>query len=305
MRWREADWLAEATAWIGERAEVTGEIQQSHVQHWSTVLKVPTAQGDLWFKAVSSIHAFEPGLTVLLARLQPGRVPDVIAVDTDRAWMLLADGGTRLRDVPASVEHWERVLPDYAELQIALAPHAAELLELGVPDMRLETLPGELEELAREHPALTARLPEIGRLLDQLVAHGPPETIQHDDLHDGQVFVRDGRYRVFDWGDACISHPFHTLTVTLRAAAWRLGLEPGGAEITRMRDAYLEPFGHPAELVPIAEIAYRTGTLARALAWRRYVAARDPSGTEDEDEEAVGYGVRRFLERGPMGTWDD
>ncbi len=304
MRWTEADWLAEATEWIREQVEVIDDIEQPHVQHWSTVLKVPTAEGDVWFKAVPPIHAFEPRLTALLARIHPGRVPDVIAVDTDRAWLLMADGGTRLRDVPASVDHWERVLPGYAELQLEVTPLADELLELGVPDTRLAQLPAELESLAREHPELEDRLPEVGKLLDELAAHGIAETIQHDDLHDGQVFVRDGQYRVFDWGDSCVSHPFHTLTVTLRAAAWRLGLEPGGAELVRMRDAYLEPFGPPAELAPIADVAYRTGTLARAVAWRRYVAARDP-GADDEDQEAVGYGVRRFLEAGPTGTWED
>ena len=305
MRWTEADWLAEATEWIREQVEVTGEIAQPHVQHWSTVLEVPTAEEKVWFKAVPSIHAFEPSLTALLARLQPGRVPDVLAVDADRAWMLMRDGGTRLRDLPATVEHWEHLLPGYAELQIAVTPYANQLLALGVSDLRLEVLPGELEDLAGDHPELLERLPEATELMEQLAAHGIPATVQHDDLHDGQVFVRDGRYRVLDWGDACVSHPFHTLTVTLRAATWRLGLEPGGTDVLRMRDAYLEPFGRPAELAPIADAAYRTGTLARALAWRRYLAARKSDTTDDADEDAVGYGVRRFLEDGPIGTWED
>jgi hypothetical protein len=98
-----------------------------------------------------------------------------------------------------------------------------------------------------------------------------------------------------------VSHPFHTLTVTLRAAAWKLGLEPGGSEVQRMRDAYLEPFGPPARLAGVADIAYRTGTLARALAWHRYLAARE--ARDPEDEEAVAYGVQLFLEGKPIGTW--
>ncbi len=70
-------------------------------------------------------------------------------------------------------------------------------------------------------------MPELRALVDELEAFGIPETIQHDDLHDGQVFVKDGRYLLQDWGDSCISHPFHTLTVTLRALAWRWKIEPG------------------------------------------------------------------------------
>jgi Phosphotransferase enzyme family len=312
MRWTEADWLAEVTAWIHEQVQVAGEIEQPHVQHWSTVLKVPTAEGDLWFKAVAPIHHFEPRLTALLAQWQPGRVPEVLAIDTERAWMLMRDGGTRLRDLPATVEHWERVLPRYAELQIAVAPQSGDFLQLGVPDERLAGLALRVKRMVEDAPEglrgvlgarMLAQLPEVESLTDQLVAHSVPETIQHDDLHDGQVFVRDGGYLVFDWGDACVSHPFHTLTVTLRAAAWKLGLEPGGSEVLRMRNAYLEPFGSPEELAPIADVAYRTGTLARAVAWHRFISAGEAE-ERDSDVEAVAYGVEKFLEAGPIGTWE-
>ena len=311
LLWTRPGWRSEAEAWIRAHAEVAGEIEQPHVRPWSTVMRVPTAAGDVWFKAVSAVHHFEPGLSALLAELRPDRVPDVIALDRDRAWMLLGDGGTRLRDLPATVEHWERVLPRYAELQIAAAPHMTDLLALGVPDMRLAGLRSRLEEMlsqppeglsSDEHRLMLARLPEVEAMAEHLAAHGIPETIQHDDLHDGQVFVRDGQYLVFDWGDACVSHPFHSLTVILRAAAWKLELQPGGRDVLRLRDAYLEPFGAPSELAPIAETAYRTGTLARALAYHRFLASREAE--DQEDAEAVAYGVQRFLERGPIGTWE-
>ena len=145
------------------------------------------------------------------------------------------------------------------------------------------------------------RIPEVERMTRELAAYGIAETVQHDDLHDGQVFARSGQFVVFDWGDACVSHPFHTLTVTLRAATWRLGLEPGSREVLRMRDAYLEPFGAPADLAAAADLAYRTGTLARSYAWHRYVAAGQTD--DEEDAEAAGYGLKRFLEGGPLGAW--
>jgi phosphotransferase family enzyme len=310
VRWTDEDWLAEAKAWIEAQVEVTGEIEQPHVRPWSTVMRVPAAGGDVWFKAVGALHRFEPALTQLLGELLPDRVPEVVALDASRAWMLMRDGGIRLRELAATVEHWERVLPRYAELQLAAAPYLEELFALGVPDFGLQRLRDLVEELLieragvltpEEHRAMLDRLPEVAAMADELTAHGIAETIQHDDLHDGQVFFRDGRYLVFDWGDACVSHPFHTLTVTLRAAAWRLELEPGGRDVLRMRDAYLEPFGPPAELAPVADVAYRTGMLARAYAWHRYVAAREG---EEGDEEAVAYGIQRFLADGPIGAWE-
>jgi hypothetical protein len=298
--WTRPDWLAEVRAWIEERAEVVGEIEQPHVRHWSTALRIPTDAGTLWFKAVAQTQWFEPGLTRLLAAVRPEVVTELVAVDEERGWMLMQDAGTRLREAPATVEHFEHVLPRYGELQLAAAPQAERMVELGVPDVRLPAFFRSVEALASAYPELGRRLPEVEALVAELEAAGIPESAQHDDLHDGQIFVKDGHYRVLDWGDSCVSHPFHSLTVTLRAAAWKLGLEPGSPELLRMRDAYLEPFGPPAELAELAGIAYRTGTLGRALAYQRYLDTRAPL----DEEDPVPYNVRLFVENGPIGAWE-
>jgi Phosphotransferase enzyme family len=290
---------------------VTGELDQFHVRWWSTVIRVPAAGGDLYFKAVGRGFEFEPPLTATLAELAPDRMTELVAVDAARGWMLMRDAGEQLGDLvrrPADLHHWEEALPRYAELQIAAAPLAGELLAVDVPDVRLSTLPHQLGELlgrpearldAELRERVLAALPEIEAMCSELAAYGIPETIQHDDLHDRQVFVRDGSYVFFDWGDSCVSHPFHSLTVTLRATAAKLDLEPGGAELRRLRDAYLEPFGAPAEA---ADLAYRTGTIARALAWDRYVRAAGVTA-DPEDDSAPAYGLKLFLENGPIGSW--
>ncbi|HEY3207178.1 MAG TPA: phosphotransferase [Gaiellaceae bacterium] len=290
---------------------MTGELDQFHVRWWSTVIRVPATGGDLYFKAVGRGFEFEPPLTATLAELAPDRVTELVAVDTARGWMLMRDAGEQLHDLvghPADLYRWEDALPRYAELQIAAAPLAVELLAVGVPDVRLSKLPDQLGGLlggpearldAELRERVFAALPGIEAMCSEVAAYGIPETIQHDDLHDRQVFVRDGSYVFFDWGDSCVSHPFHSLTVTLRATAAKLDLEPGGAELRRLRDAYLEPFGAPAEA---ADLAYRTGTIARALAWDRYVRAAGVNA-EPEDDSAPAYGLKLFLENGPIGSW--
>jgi hypothetical protein len=318
MLWLDPDWRAEAETWIRGQTDVTGPIEQPHVYAWSTVLRVPTAGGTLWFKAVSPEHAFEPELTRRLAEGFPDRVTRLVELDASRGWMLMRDAGTRLReaDVSDPLREWEKILPRYAEIQIAFAPRAHELLELGVPDARLSRLPDDVEALLGDDTALLIgdseeltdakrdelrrRLPELRSLVRELESHGIPETIQHDDLHDGQVFLDHGHSVITDWGDSCVSHPFHTLTVTLRATAWRHGLEPGSERLRRLRDAYLEPWGADAS---VADLAYRTGTLARALHWHRYVQAREPEEVDRDNAESVPYGLRLFLEAGPIGTW--
>ncbi len=49
---------------------------------------------------------------------------------------------------------WEALLPRYAELQIELAPRADELLELGVPDHRIEAMPAQLQRVLADESAL-------------------------------------------------------------------------------------------------------------------------------------------------------
>jgi hypothetical protein len=323
LLWRRQEWLADAVAWIRERVDVTGEIEQPHVYWWSTVLRVPTASGDLWFKACHPSHGFEPALTLELARLRPERVIEVLVADPERGWMITTDAGTRLRELLGSADdlaRWEEVLPLYADVQLAAAGLADRLLELGVPDERLAGLPARFERVlaardvllvdredgldAGQHERLLASVPEVETLCVELAAVGIPETVQHDDLHDGNVFLRDGEYLVFDWGDSCISHPFHTLAVTLRAAAWRFDLEPGDPRLERMRDAYLEPFGEygsRAELLAAFATAYRLGTIARALSWYRAVQAFPE--IEPDESDSVPYGLKLFLNNGPIGTW--
>jgi Phosphotransferase enzyme family len=322
LLWAQPDWLLSAREWIEEHARIAGEIEQIHLRPWSTVLRVPTVDGDLFFKAASISGTFEPALTLLLAARVPERIAEPVAVELERGWMLTRDAGTRLRELvqtAADLHHWTTLLPAYAALQIELASEVDELLRLGVPDRRLARIPELLADLLEDTDALMVdlpdgltseelarmrkELPEIAKMCAELGGFGIPETLQHDDFHDGNVFVRDGRHVFFDWGDSCVSHPFHTLVVTLRSVAARLDLEPGGADLLGLRDAYLEPlafFAEPAALREAFDLAYRVGTIGRTLAWYEYVRESDP---RYRSAGSVAYGLQRFLERGPIGTW--
>ena len=148
---------------------------------------------------------------------------------------------------------------------------------LGVPDMRLSTLPSSFEKMLDdlgELPAydlrrLEGNVSRVEEMCDELAGYGLPETIQHDDFHDGQVFVRDGRYLLLDWGDACVSHPFFTLSVTLEGTlAWGLDDIQGSVDVTPFRDAYLEPFAplaNGADLDAACTTALRLGWACRAV----------------------------------------
>lgn len=324
MNWTDPEFIERALDWIQSHVEVIAEIEQRQVQSWSTVIRVTSRSDVFWFKATADPMSFEPSLIALLGQVRPDRVPELAALDVDRGWMLMHDAGKQLRELIHSADDlWrlEEYLPEYADLQLAVAPLVDELLELGVPDEHLLNLPGRIEQMLDspemlmlgmpgglspdEVDRLREALPEMSALCDEIAGDGITETIQHDDLNDGNVMFRKGRYRTMDWGDSCVSHPFHTLTVTLRATAYRLDLEPGGPEVQRLRDSYLEPFSAASgmqDLRRTADLAYRTGTLARAHFWFRTIGLLSLD-RQEEDLEAVPYGLRMFLEDGPIGSW--
>ncbi len=278
-RWLDSAWLVTAHGWIGAQLARlglarTGPIEQPHVYPWSTVLKIPTSSGLVWFKANSEPLRHEAGLVNLLATRRPDIIPPLLAADVDTGWMLMSDAGEQLRTViprERSLDRWLDVLRLSAELQLELSDSVDELLEAGVPDLRLAVLPDKYDQLMVEIDAeqrFREAAPRIVELCTSLAAYGIPETIQHDDLHDGQVFVRDGRHLLMDWGDACVSHPFFTLSVTLEGViAWGLDDVESSADIVPFRDAYLAPYRarYDGDLVAAADLAVRLGWACRAV----------------------------------------
>lgn len=242
---------------------------------WSTVLRVPLRQGSAWFKACSWVQAFEPTLSASLYARWPDRVAEVIGHDSDLAWLLLADAGAPLRQSGNPPEAWLAALPGYGELQRGEAVHVEEYLAVGVPDMRVATLPARYEHLvgrdlpldAGEIQQLRDFAPRFADLCADLNARGVPASVQHDDLHAANLYVEGDRLRVLDWGDASISHPFMSLVVPFRFLEETNRLAPTDPWFSRLRDAYLEPWGNG--LAETFGLAIRVGMVAHAIAWLR------------------------------------
>jgi len=271
--------LAAVEHWLRMHVEPVGRFEIVHERPWSTVARVPLAEGVAWFKACASVHAFEPRLTAVLFARWPDRVAEVLGHDEERAWLLLADAGTPVEALGNPPEALLAALPHYAELQRGESAHATEHLGHGVPDLRLATLPARFDELLQldlplapeESRRLQEFAPRLGELCNELAAYDVPETIQHDDLHHANLYTRDNRLRVIDWGDASIAHPFTSLVVTFRFLEERANLAPTDPWFARLRDAYLEPWGR--NLGDAFALAVRVGTFARAMAYVRVRAA--------------------------------
>jgi hypothetical protein len=315
-------WLAAAHAWIGVVAaqqgrSVIGPIELIHQRPWSTVLRTPTDAGDWYFKAVAPLLAHEISLTRALVGWVPGTLPPVLAVDESRGWLLMADGGIRLREViraDRDLGHWERILPTYAKVQMALAHHVTELLAMGVPDRRLwqfpqlyEQLLADLPELgvdsaealtAGQYQQLQAAIPYVSALCAELADYPIPATLHHGDLHDGNIFLRGNRPLFFDWGDASISHPFVSLRTVFVSVEISFDLPDGGAIDLPFRDAYLRAWTEYAsmtDLVAAFRLSQRLASIVSALSWYRAVAPL-AEGPRREQGLAIHYLLQEFLD---------
>jgi hypothetical protein len=266
---------AAAEDWIRAHVEPVGAVETARERPWATVLRVPVADGAVWFKACAPVQAFEPRLTANLFERWSDRVSEVLAHDETQAWLLLADAGTPLDDAGCSPDAWLVALPLYAELQRDEAAYASEHLACGVPDLRVTTLPRRFDELLQRDLPLDGD--EIGRLRNfaprfeelcaELEARDVPETVQHDDLHLANVYAKGQRLRLLDWGDTSISHPFASFVVTFRFLEELKKLPPNDPWFARLRDAYLEPWGR--DLAGTFRLALRVGAFAHTVAWAR------------------------------------
>ena len=283
------EFFGEMLRWIGQHVQATGPWVQ--VKSWglSNVLRIPTADGDVYFKALSQastepdalpfLFAHEPRFLQRASADRPGQVPApiAIAIDEQRAWMLLPDLGAPL-ERQSDVALWIDAVRNHARLQRSYAGETERLLSYSCSDRRLVVLAAELDRLLEPNkltreldPVQLAKLPDRAKQLreaiDELAGIGVPETLLHGDLHPRNLAVRDGNVLAFDWTDAALAHPFLDL-VTFVEKQSPLSADP------RVRDAYLaewEEYATPADLRRALTLAEELGTLYQTITYLHLV----------------------------------
>lgn len=301
LLWHDPAWRRQVTDWIQVETarhsiHITGEIEQPHVYAWSTVLHIPTDQGKLFFKATAQETLYEAALTRSLARWFPDCMPEFVAVDAGRGWMLMRDGGEplRLSIRPArDITPWKAVIAKYAQVQIGLAGHVTEMLSLRLPDHRLRVLPDLFAALLADESAFmidqekgltAAEWQEVNgkasgfeQICARLAAYGIPESLNHGDFHDGNVLVKDRRITFFDWGDGDVTHPFVSLRTFFVSIEIALDLEDYSftPEMAELLDLYLAPFQEFAsreDLLRAYQVSKPVASVVKALAWHTTIS---------------------------------
>ena len=324
--WTDSAWLADVNDWLEvalrqQGMEMTAVPEQIHIQPWSTVLRVPTDAGNVYFKATAPGLAQETAITQALYQWQPDCIPQVLQADTGRGWMLLADGGQRLRErfkAGLAMSAWMKILAEYSDLQIGLAGHVDELLALGARDRRLSLLPALYQALladrewllldqpdgltSSEYQRLLRAGPQVSVLCERLAAYAIPESLHHNDLHDGNIFIKNGRTLFFDWGDSSIAHPFFSLRTVFISMENSFGLEEADLIFAEYVQAYLQPwtkYESEANLLAAYQIARRLWAISSAIKYKTFMSLIE--ATRRENAMAVPALLQELLAANP--TW--
>ena len=287
--WFRTGWYSHAEEWIktavdGAGFKLTGLPEQVKASDFCTVQRIPTNKGDLYFKATGPAAQHEAILSNHLDQHYPGKSVGVLAIEPIKGWLLMKDiGGEPLR-TRREKPLWQRAIQEYSELQVREVEHARALLTMGLPDRRITVLKAHIQEHlaamcatgldAKETAEVMALQPELLQMCDQMEL-GLPPTIDHGDLHSANIRLVDGGLVFFDWGDACVTHPFFSTRVFWNSlydlisddAEW-LGM------VNQFRRFYLEPwtkFAPMRELEELLAVSDQLACLHRALSWYLYL----------------------------------
>jgi hypothetical protein len=220
--WARPGGIANMIAWADERLVAvgrprTGPVVQVKTWNLSSILRLPTARGDVWCKSVPPFLAHEGTILGLVGAEDPTLVPPLLGAEERTGTVLL-------EEVPGE-DQWEapearliEMIRELVRLQVTWASRTEELLSAGLPNWcapSLLDLFGAFVERSDvrdrftgvELAALDALIETLPRRLASLTECGLPETLVHGDFHPGNWRFDGHALVLLDWGDSGVGHP--------------------------------------------------------------------------------------------------
>jgi hypothetical protein len=237
--WYTPGWMDSAVAWVTEQLQTLGygdyleadAIEQIRAWQRSSVFRIRTRAGELYFKASPLVFKQEPLLTQWLSELFPTKAPTVVAVEPERSWMLMRAFAGETLDRITNESRFLAMARSLARLQVDTVQQVDNLLGLGLLDRCPDEITQDIDALLADTAAmlpgqpggLTAaeieRLSELGpqlkAMLTDLEECGLPCSLEHGDFYSGQVADNGQQFTFFDWSDSSISHPFFSFSSLL------------------------------------------------------------------------------------------
>ncbi|MEO0376305.1 MAG: phosphotransferase [Cyanobacteria bacterium P01_A01_bin.17] len=287
------DWLVHA---LSTKFGSIQQIETVKQRPWSQVYRIRAERGIVYFKICGMGRQHEAKLLQWLQPKYAGIIPEVVALDAEKGWIVMTDGGSPLRELPQSKDygdlssaglssqerlhqHTATLLSNYAELQQHSLAQTDTLLKMHLPDQRLHLLSALVQNLLLTGISenwftqtlanqVIDTLPIIEQICQDLSDTAYSAALEHGDLHTGNILVKAGQLRICDWGDAWLTHPFCSLFPLLQDSFSPAGVLTFEPNTKKLINAYLNawtPFA-PIETLRTQFIkALYIGIVLRAL----------------------------------------
>ncbi|HEX2167809.1 MAG TPA: hypothetical protein VHG09_11310 [Longimicrobiales bacterium] len=262
--WAHTGWYIEALAWAIARLNDAGVTatrtpEQLRASERAFVMRIRSLAETFYFRAAPFVFAHEPALMQWLSLQYPLNVPEVLAADVQRGWLLQREAGNGAMPLSEEREEevWYRAARRMAEIQIDSVRHVHELRGLGCPQRQLDVLARRLPRLCADTSVMmlgqpcglvrrdierTAGLaPTLLALCEELASFDLPDCLDYGDLRAGNIFSTVSEPVYLDWSDSAISHPFFAVCSLMEDAVRLLPSTSREAQ-RRLRDSFLAPW---------------------------------------------------------------
>lgn len=227
---------------------------------WSYVIRYNTSKGFVYLKQTPKLIALEATITKILHDQFHAPVPEIIASNSELDCFLMKNAGNSLR--PILKKQFDatllcKAIEAFTAMQVTVSNDVDILINIGVPNYRLNKLPGLYKALILKKDVLIADgltekdiieleslIPAISNLCKKLSGYVIPETLVQPDFHDNNTLIDDESQKItiIDLGEIVISHPFFSLINFLAQIKKHHGLTEKDSAYQNIQDACFENF---------------------------------------------------------------
>ncbi len=227
---------------------------------WSYVARFETTEGYIYLKHTPTLLALEAPIIKILEEQFSASVPTIIAHNAELHCFLMKDAGLSLRSMLK--QKFDTVLlckaiTQFTALQLTIAEHVEVFLDIGVPDWRLDNLPGLYQALLSQKDLLKADglseteiteaeqlISQVTQLCQTLSTYGIKETLVQIDFNDNNTLIDPSSQKItlIDVGEIIIAHPFLSLLNCLQQVKKHYGLKDHDKAYLQILAAYLKNY---------------------------------------------------------------
>lgn len=228
---------------------------------WSYVARFITSSGHIYLKCTPKLLGLEVDVIHVLSHEFQAPVTEVIVHQPSLHCFLMKDAGATLRSILKRNFDMDLVckaVNQFAATQLKVADKLNGLMDIGVPDWRLDRLPDLYQQLllnkeclvedglsVNEIQQLQKLFTKVTELCEKLSSYDIKQSIVQPDFNDNNTLVDESSHMtMIDLGELSISHPFFSLHNFLLQMKKHHGLTENDARYLKIKDSYLSNYMH-------------------------------------------------------------